>query len=297
MMIMIGAVVFSIFSCLAFPWVLGVIFKNIFRKSMLPAYLLGHSIQFVTLYVAGKAITYLEISLYRFTLVYASGAILLSVLVLTLFRKRWKQIIITAFRQINIGILVAEVVLTLISILFLLPHSADLTEQILRGYLATGGLVDNRYFLYAICMTAGGVPVTFFVRVILPICFLPLFYTTYHYLAGGRKWFLKFAYTIYASLVFVESQVCFEVFLNIWNPLTLGITVWLPLVYVYTTKLVWAKERGIEQYIELCILVLAFQSLVAKGWIYIGAIIVMTMLVRIMYSVIAHCGGRKNVVE
>ena len=168
------------------------------------------------------------------------------------------------------------------SILLLMPHWLDLTEESLYQLSVTGQLDDMSVLLYGMMQQLTGMNPVTLARVFLPLFLLPLFYATYHYLAKGRVWFLIFAYTIFGLFIFVPGYLPLEVLLNVWNPATLVVSVFLPLFYVSLVE---------RSYVELAIVALAMVGLMPTVWVYMVALAIVYIGMQIGYRIYDKKGG------
>jgi len=75
------------------------------------------------------------------------------------------------------------------------------------------------------------------------------------------------------------------VFLNIWNPTTLAISVFLPLLFVSLMQ---------RAYIETVLLALAMQGLMNQAWLYVLAIVIVAVGVQIGYRIADKKEGKQS---
>jgi len=155
----------------------------------------------------------------------------------------------------------------------------------LYHFSMSGEQSDWTMLLYTVVLKLAGMNPVTMVRVFLPICLFPLFYATYHYFAKGRIWFLIIAYTIFGMFIFVPGYLPLEVFLNVWNPATLTISIFLPLFYVSLVE---------RSYVELAIVVLAMVGLMPQVWVYMVALVIVYIGVQIGYRIYDKKGGTQE---
>ncbi len=272
--------------CGVFPLLLGAMGKHFLKKSKLPAYVLGHAMQFAVLCLCGIAFNFIKISVLSFARGYLVVSIVVGIFCVILTCREWKVNLPTWKPSLwNVIILLGELGMMGGSILLLMPHWLDLTEESLYQLSTTGQLDDMSVLLYGFLQQLTGMNPVTLVRVFLPVFLLPLFYATYHYLAKGRVWFLIFAYTIFGFFLLVPGYLPLEVFLNVWNPSTLTIAIFLPLFYVCLV------ERNV---VELVIVALAMVGLMPSVWVYMVALLVVYIGIQIGYRIYDKKGGTKE---
>ena len=271
------SILIVMYLCGVFPLLLGVLGKHFMKKVKLPAYVLGHAIQFAVMFLCGLIIKFIDVSVFSFARAYLVMAVVVGIFCVIMTCREWKQLF--AWKKPNawnVLILVGEFGLLGGSILFLMPHWLDMTEESLYKLQNTGVLDDMSCLPYGLAQQLTGMNPVSMVRVFLPLCFLPLFYATYHFFAKGRVWFLIFVYAIFGLYIFVPGYLPLEVFLNIWNPTTLAISVFLPLFYVCLME---------KSYVELIVVGLAMQGLMSYAWAYMSVLLLVSAFIRLGYHI------------
>ncbi|MCR4998419.1 MAG: hypothetical protein K6A05_01105 [Lachnospiraceae bacterium] len=260
--------------------------KHFLKKTMLPIYVMGHAIQFAVLFLCGVVINFTKLSILSFARGYLVVSIVVGIFCVILTCREWKDSLPDWKPGIwNVVILLGELGMMGGSILLLMPHWLDMTEESLYQLSATGQLDDMGVLLYGVLQQLTGMNPITLVRVFLPIFFLPLFYDAYHSFANGRVWYLVFAYMIFGLFIFVPGYIGLEVFLNIWNPTTLVISVFLPVFFVCVMQKV---------YLEAIIVALAMQGLMHQAWLYILFIVIVAVGVQIGYRISDKKEGKKS---
>lgn len=285
------SVLIILYLCVGYPLLLGLLGKHFAPQAKLPAYVVGHGMQFAVMFLCGLVIKYISISMFSFARAYGIIALVIGIFCVILTCRDWKQTITWRPTIWNVIILLGEVGLIYGSILFLLPHWLDLTEETLYQLQATGQLDDVAYLLYGVVLELCGCNPVTLVRLWLPICLLPLLFSVCHFFAQNRPWFLVFAYFVFISYVFVPGYIGVEVLLNIWNPVTLCISVWLPVFYYLLIQLFWNNNRTIFQGIGLVIIVLAMQGLMPQACLYAAVLALIAVGIRLGYYVYDKMGG------
>ena len=269
--------------CGVFPLLLGEMGKHFLKKTTLPLYVMGHAIQFAVLFLCGVVINFTKLSILSFARGYLVVSIVVGIFCVILTCREWKGNLPTWKPSLwNAIILLGELGMMGGSILLLMPHWLDLTEESLYQLSVTGQLDDMSVLLYGMMQQLTGMNPVTLARVFLPLFLLPLFYATYHYLAKGRVWFLIFAYTIFGLFIFVPGYLPLEVLLNVWNPATLVVSVFLPLFYVSLVE---------RSYVELAIVALAMVGLMPTVWVYMVALAIVYIGMQIGYRIYDKKGG------
>ena len=272
--------------CGVFPLLLGAMGKHFLKKTTLPLYVMGHAIQFAVLFLCGVVINFTKLSILSFARGYLVVSIVVGIFCVILTCREWKGNLPTWKPRLwNVIILLGELGMMGGSILLLMPHWLDLTEESLYQLSVTGQLDDMSVLLYGMMQQLTGMNPVTLVRVFLPVFLLPLFYDTYHSFAKGRVWYFIFAYTIFGLFIFVPGYIGLEVFLNIWNPTTLAISVFLPLLFVSLMQ---------RAYIETVLLALAMQGLMNQAWLYVLAIVIVAVGVQIGYRIADKKEGKQS---
>ena len=272
--------------CGVFPLLLGAMGKHFLKKTTLPIYAMGHAIQFAVLFVCGVVINFTKLSILSFARGYLVVSIVVGIFCVILTCRDWKGNLPAWKPSLwNVIILLGELGMMGGSILLLMPHWLDLTEESLYQLSVTGQLDDMSVLLYGMMQQLTGMNPVTLVRVFLPLFLLPLFYATYHYLAKGRVWFLIFAYTIFGMFIFVPGYLPLEVLLNVWNPATLTIAIFLPLFYVSMVDC---------SYVELAIVALAMVGLMPTVWVYMVALAIVYIGMQIGYRIYDKKGGAQE---
>lgn len=119
-------------------------------------------------------------------------------------------------RTNRIILLIVEIILAVFAILFVKPHPYDQTAEMIRSIWP-----DSEPAVL--------------VHTILPIFLYPVFYLVWHFIAkrvapGREILFLAVVYTFYAVQIFVDGYIGLAVYRNIANPVTLFVSVILPLI-------------------------------------------------------------------
>ncbi len=230
--------------CILFPLLFGAMGKHYMRQSQLPAYVLGHALQFACLCVCGWVIKLTGVSIISFASVYVVLTGVVGIFCVIVSFRDWKEFFRWKPTFLGIGVLILEMGLMAFSVRFTLPHVLDMTGESLYRLKVTGTLDNMGVLLYGIVLAITDMNPVTLVQLYLPICFLPLFYSAYHWFAKGRMAFLVFAYAVFAIMVFFPGYLGMEVFLNSWNPLTMSLTVWLPILLALLERKAWV-ESGI----------------------------------------------------
>ena len=121
-----------------------------------------------------------------------------------------------AGKKSRIMIPVAEVAFALFAILFVRPHPFDTTVEKIADLWPDS---DPGIFIHTI----------------LPIILYPVFYGVWHFIAGRvaprhRELFLAVVYGFYFLNIFIDGYIGLAVYRNIANPLTIFVSIILPLV-------------------------------------------------------------------
>ena len=271
------SILIILYMCGVFPLLLGVMGKHLDKKVKMPAYVIGHAIQFAVLFFCGIVIKFIGVSVFSFARGYFMATIAVGIFCVIMTCRKWKKMLVWKKPSVlSFSAFVGELGMLGGSILFLMPHWLDMTEETLYNLQNTGVLNDMSCLLYGIVQQLSEMNPVTMVRVWLTVCFMPLFYATYHYFAKGRIWFLVFTYAIFGFFIFVPGYIGLEVFLNVWNPVTLVVSVLMPLFYVCLIE---------KSYIELIIVGAAMQGLVSQAWLYMGILICVALIVNIGYQI------------
>ncbi len=182
----------------------------------------------------------------------------------------------------GIVILLIELGMMAASILVLKPHWNDLTEENIFTILRSGQTGELHDMLYVGPIVASYMNQYTMVRVFLPLCMLPFFYQAYRYIADqvfgehrekSSRFFLLVVYLFYICEVTVPGYLGLQPFLNIWNPVTIAVSILIPLFYVELQK------RNVTDLVAIAV---AMQMMIKEAWMYCVLIIIITGVVTII---------------
>ena len=280
--------------CGVFPLLLGTMGNHFLKQAELPAYVLGHAMQFAVLAFCGLLIKYSEISILSFAKVYVCCAIVVGIFCVIMTCREWKNLVTWHPSMPKVFTLAGEFALMAMSILICVPHWMDMTEETLYQLSVSGELSDMHCLLYGTLQQLTGLNPVTLVRLWLPIFLLPLFYSAYHYFAQERVWFLVFAFIVYAGFIAFPGYVGMQVFLNVWNPVTLSVVIWIPILLWLLVQALWKEQRNKSLVVEIVIVFVALQGLLAQAWIYALVFVVSAFLARLGYALSDKRGGQSS---
>lgn len=267
-----------------FPLVMGTFLKKHMKLENMSAYLQGYFLQFAFMLLLGALFTVGLFSVQTLSYIWLGVCAILSVICLVLdYRYFLREVCALPNKagllfqdKKSLMILVCEIILMIGSILVLEPHWDDMTEEIVVAFQKTGVLMDSSYLFHVMLQLLTGIPTTVLVRLVLPIFLLPAFYAACHMLTNGLgRYALLSVYVFYGFMVFVPGYLGLEPFLNVWNPVTIGISVCLPIFVRALIDCKWSKMHVLE----LVIIGLALQWGIPQGWLYIIGFVLAYMIV------------------
>ena len=257
-----------------FPLVAGTALKKYMKIEKIPVYLQGYFLQFVFMLLFGALFTVGLFSVQTLAYIWLGVCAAITIVFLVLeYRHFLNEICLLPNKgksflhdRKRMMILVCEIVLMMGAILLLEPHWDDMTEEVVVAFQNDGVLLDSMYLFHAMLQCLTGIPAVVLVRVVLPIFLLPAFYGACRFLVIGlERYALLSIYAFYGFMVFGPGYLGLEPFLNIWNPVTIGISVCLPAFVRTLIDCKWSKVN----LMELLLIGLALQWCIPQGWLYI----------------------------
>ena len=274
------SILIVLYICGVFPWLFGNLGKHCLRNRIeLPAYVVGHGLQFIILGLCGLVLHALEISVVSFAMVYGVCTVVVGIFCVIMTCREWH---LPDMSGMNKWIFIGELVIMLGCILITIPHWQDHSEELMYQFASTGVLGDNGYLLHAIALQLSGMNSVTFIRLLMPICFLPLVFSAYGWLSRGRIWFLIFAYAMFGGYIFTTGYVGLEAFLNSWNPVTITVSIFLPLLMVSFAH---------RSYVDCALMVLGILALHREAMVYIIAMLLVYAVIRWIYNITGKKGG------
>lgn len=222
--------------------------------------------------------------------------------------------ILPCFNRESWMIIGLTIVLTLLSIFFLVPHALDNTPELARmsltndsffsldpstgaAYTDPSALPGYMHLFYAFGSTMTGIDVTTLIHLIIPIFLIPLFVCIYVSIArilfpDEEKKHDRFRFVCLISLFYflmlpLEAHIALAPYRNIWNGITLATSCLLPLILVIcldltrhftfdNTKPVFLIANSV---IGLICLTLAIKLCIPYGPVLCGLFVLATILI------------------